>query len=90
MDSLAAQKAFYESGPSFNEQQETERILSTIKKLETEINATKALYKIQGVVDEQAEDEGLWFVARTAPEAYLQAELRRLHAVIEEARNGKD
>ena len=35
------------------------------------------------VVAEQAEDEGLWFVARTAPEAYLQQELRRLHAAIE-------
>lgn len=37
----------------------------------------------QTVVDEQSEDEGLWFVATTAPEAYLQQELRRLHAVIE-------
>lgn len=35
------------------------------------------------VVIEQAKDEGLWFVAETAPEAYLQAALRRLHAVIE-------
>lgn len=31
----------------------------------------------------QAEDEGLWFVARTASEAYLQQELRKLHAAIE-------
>ena len=31
----------------------------------------------------QAEDEGLWFEAKTAPEAYLQQELRRLHAAIE-------
>ena len=29
------------------------------------------------IVDEQAEDEGLWFIAKTAPEAYLQQELRR-------------
>ena len=36
------------------------------------------------IVDEQAEDDGLWFVARTMPEAYLQQELRRLHAAIEE------
>jgi len=35
------------------------------------------------VVDEQAEDEGLWFIAMTAPEAYLQQELRRLHAAVE-------
>jgi hypothetical protein len=37
----------------------------------------------QRVVDEQAEDEGLWFIAETATEAYLQQELRRLHAAIE-------
>jgi len=38
---------------------------------------------IQKLVDEQAKDEGLWFIARTAPEAYLQQELRRLHKTIE-------
>ena len=37
------------------------------------------------LVREQAEDDGLWFEAATAPEAYLQQELRRLHAVIESA-----
>ncbi len=42
------------------------------------------LEKIQAVVNEQANDECLWFVAQTAPEAYLQQELRRLHRVIEE------
>lgn len=35
------------------------------------------------IVDEQAKDEGLWFIAETAAEAYLQQELRRLHAAIE-------
>lgn len=35
------------------------------------------------IVDEQANDEGLWFIAETAAEAYLQQELRRLHAAIE-------
>ena len=38
---------------------------------------------IRALVDEQAEDDGLWFHARTAPEAYLQQELRRLHEAIE-------
>lgn len=38
---------------------------------------------IKKIVDEQAEDEGLWFLSATAPEAYLQKELRRLHAEIE-------
>lgn len=35
------------------------------------------------LMNEQAEDEGLWFVAQTAPEAYLQHHLRRLHDAIE-------
>ena len=39
--------------------------------------------RVHAVVNEQAEDDGLWFMARTAPEAYLQQELRKLHAVIE-------
>lgn len=39
--------------------------------------------KIRDLVKEQIEDEGLWFKATTAPEAYLQQELRRLHCVLE-------
>tara|TARA_R110002126_G_scaffold55928_3_gene149887 strand:- start:1026 stop:1208 length:183 start_codon:yes stop_codon:yes gene_type:complete len=35
------------------------------------------------VCQDQTEDEGLWFNAETAPEAYLQMELRRLHKIIE-------
>lgn len=50
----------------------------------TELEAENA--RLQAIVDEQAEDEGLWFVAETAPEAYLQQELRRLHAAIDAAR----
>lgn len=34
-------------------------------------------------VAEQAGDAGLWFQAKTAPEAYLQKELRRLHEIVE-------
>jgi hypothetical protein len=41
------------------------------------------LLEIRRLVDEQAEDDGLWFCARTCPEAYLQQALRRLHALIE-------
>ncbi len=41
------------------------------------------LQDIRKLVGEQAEDEGLWFEAETAPEAYLQMHLRRLHALIE-------
>ncbi len=39
--------------------------------------------KAQDLVDEQAEDEALWFLSPTASEAYLQQALRKLHAVIE-------
>jgi hypothetical protein len=38
---------------------------------------------IRAIVDQQAADHGLWFAAKTAPEAYLQQELRALHAAIE-------
>lgn len=41
------------------------------------------LAEAERVCDEQAKDEGLWFVAETVTEAYLQAALRRLHATIE-------
>ena len=41
------------------------------------------LEAIRALVNEQAEDEGLWFIAEAAAEAYLQQELRKLHAVIE-------
>lgn len=41
------------------------------------------LQELRKIVDDQAADDGLWFVAVTAPEAYLQQELRRLHAAIE-------
>ncbi len=36
------------------------------------------------IVNEQAEDEGLWFIDALCSEAYLQAALRRLHAAVEE------
>lgn len=44
-----------------------------------------ALEQAQALVNTQAEDEGLWFVAVTISEGYLQQELRRLHAAIEGA-----
>jgi hypothetical protein len=42
---------------------------------------------VQRIVDEQAEDGGLWFLAANAAEAYLQQELRRLHAAVEAERS---
>jgi len=44
--------------------------------------------ELLAVVNEQAEDDGLWFVAQYASEAYLQQELRRLHAIIEAKATG--
>lgn len=38
---------------------------------------------VVGLVGRQANDDGLWFMAKTAAEAYLQQELRKLHAAIE-------
>jgi hypothetical protein len=38
---------------------------------------------LRRLVDQQAEDEGLWFIAETVAEAHLQQELRRLHAAVE-------
>jgi len=35
------------------------------------------------LVDRQAKDEGIWFLAETVTEAYLQQELRKLHDVVE-------
>lgn len=46
-------------------------------------NYNRALRELRDLVDQQSNDEGLWFYARTAPEAYLQQELRRLHELIE-------
>lgn len=45
--------------------------------------AERQLVAVRTLVDQQAEDPGLWFQAATAPEAYLQQELRRLHERVE-------
>lgn len=45
--------------------------------------------ELRKIVDRQAEDDGLWFWAQTAPEAYVQAALRTLHAAIEDLDGGK-
>lgn len=43
----------------------------------------EALKNLKHLVEHQACDEGLWFVATTAPESYLQQELRKLHELCE-------
>ncbi len=73
--------------------------ISTTEQIKTQHKAMMAWVKevndrierlcgIALVVKEQAEDEGLWFIAKTAPEAYLQKALRRLHEVIEHKSGG--
>jgi len=42
------------------------------------------------LVNEQAEDEGLWFIDATCSEAYLQAALRKLHAAVEARRKPRE
>lgn len=43
----------------------------------------KNLRGLRELVEEQAADEALWFVAHYASEGYLQHELRRLHHEVE-------
>jgi len=40
--------------------------------------------ELRALVEEQAKDRGIFFMAQTAPEAYLQQEIRKLHALVEE------
>ena len=60
-----------------------ELIAELLKRRQRIAELERRLANIQRCVDEQAEDEGLWFQAATAPEAYLQQELRVLHGIIE-------
>ena len=48
------------------------------------VDAARRVVNAQAIVDEQAEDEALWFIDVSAPEAYLQQALRRLHAAIDQ------
>lgn len=48
------------------------------------------LRAIKELVARQAKDDGLWFVAETAPEGHLQEALRTLHAAVEAAGGNHD
>lgn len=55
------------------------------KHLRNEIERLRArLEELKDAVHDQAEDYGLWLIAATAPEAYLQRALRYLHALVEQ------
>ena len=53
------------------------------RRLQQGAEDTARLAAVRAIMDEQAKDEGLWFQAPHASEAYLQQELRRLHEAIE-------
>lgn len=52
-----------------------------LRTAETRLTVLEPILKM---VDAQAEDEGLWCKVTRASEAYLQQELRKLHAVVEQ------
>ena len=53
---------------------------------QAQIDALKAERDaLRDAVAMQAADDGLWFHAVSAPEAYLQQELRKLHQLIDAA-----
>jgi len=62
------------------------KILEDHVRTEYDVKITKADRLCESAkkkINIQVMDEGLWFIAQTAPEAYLQKELRELHSVIE-------
>lgn len=58
-----------------------QRVLDEQRKELTALRATVGAAR--ALVDEQADDEGLWFEAHYISEAILQQALRKLHEVIE-------
>jgi len=58
-----------------------------VLQIENAINALaereKQMIEIQKLVNKQADDEGLWAEAQHISEGYIQTNLRKLHAVIE-------
>lgn len=61
-----------------------EALVHALKVERSDLDAALAEHAaLVALVEAQAGDAGLWFAAQTAPEAYLQHELRRLHAAIE-------
>ena len=60
--------------------------IAEIERLRAERNAVvegSSLAHLKAMSDRMAEDEGLWFIAETCAEAYVQQELRKLCGTIE-------
>lgn len=71
-----------------DEQNKNDRIAaleSRVRELEAERDKLlKRLKRATELCASQAEDEGIWFIAETITEDYLQRALRNLHRAIEE------
>ena len=67
---IKEQTAAFLAGQRDNFKDENQRLLALIE-------------KAMALINEQAEDDCLWFGAATASEEYLQQALRRLHAALE-------
>lgn len=68
----------------FNNLMDRASAVRKVESLESYNHALESrLERILELVRTQANDEGLWFDAKTAPEGYLQVALRQLHAVTE-------
>ena len=78
LDERDARIAALEAEVAYREEARVNQLLVTDLRV-------KELDRIRSLVAQQAEDTALWYTTpRTAPEAYIQQELRRLHALIEE------
>jgi len=70
---------------SRGEGSEREELRQAIRVLEDWPKWEPLIEAAQRKINIQAMDEGLWFVAITASEEYLQNALRELHAIIKQA-----
>lgn len=59
---------------------ENDRLRGEVEELRKDAERLRAA---SNVVNEQAENDGLWFIPDSVVEAFFQQELRRLHAAIE-------
>jgi len=48
------------------------------------------LEDLEELIEKQSNDDGLWFDAETAPEAYIQRALRQLHHAVEDVLKQRD
>lgn len=62
---------------------EVEEMREALRRSTPDAVVAHRLARIRGIVNEQAEDEALWFVPAYISEDFLQRALRRLHAEIE-------